>query len=62
MRSNVLRVLLFAGVFALGLSLAGIAGASSHRGVSKQVLVLQKAAAGVVGSVCEQNRCQIRLW
>jgi hypothetical protein len=28
----------------------------------KQVLVLQKAAAGVVGSVCKQNHCQIRSW
>jgi hypothetical protein len=28
----------------------------------KQVLVLQKAAAGVAGSVCKQNHCQIRSW
>lgn len=41
MRPNIVRALLFAGVFALGLSLAGIAGASSHRVVSKQVLLLQ---------------------
>ena len=41
MRPNIVRALLFAGVFALGLSLAGVAGASSHRVVSKQVLLLQ---------------------